>query len=134
MNKSLMKEKVFNKNIIAIIISPKFGAEISMAKMVFQKDLPVNNLENIIEDIFQVKVHICGDSPQEFHALEERYFNDNYRAYIRPFDTPDERLLAQELLSHIINVFESSSTASVTFLYKIDYWTDQYKTFYKRFY
>lgn len=129
-----MQETNFNRNIIAIIISPKFGAEISTAKMVFERDLPIYDLENIIEDIFQVKVHLCGDSPQEFRLLEERYFKDNYRAYVRPFDSPDERLLAQELLSHIINVFESSNTASVTFLYKIDYWTDKYKTFYKRLY
>jgi hypothetical protein len=127
-----MQNEFFNKDVIGIIISNSFKRENNTIRL-DSMDVPKADLEKKLEETFNIKFHLCGISPEEFFYFENMYFNKNYRAYIRPYDTPIERNMAHEILNIIVNFYGSATAVSVTYLYKLDVWNDQFKAFYRNF-
>ncbi|PWK19447.1 hypothetical protein LV89_03963 [Arcicella aurantiaca] len=127
-----MQSAVLNENIVGIIISDSFSKEKNTIRL-DSTDVPKTDLEKKLKEIFNIRFHLCGNSPEDFFYFENMYFSKNYRAYIRPYDTPDERNIAHELLNTIVNFYGSATAVSITYLYKLEVWDDQFKTFYRNF-
>lgn len=98
------------------------------------KNLDSKELEEKLMQAFEYRIHLCENTPEAFSFFEKLYFDDSYRAYTRPYDTPEERLLAQELMQSIINHHCISDRVKITYLYKQKFWNDQFKTYYIRNY
>lgn len=127
-----MQSHFINESIVGVIISDSFSRERNTIKL-DSIDVSKTDLEKKLEETFNMRFHLCGNSPEEFFYLENMYFNKNYRAYIRPYDMPDERNKAHEILNVIVNFYGSATAVRVTYLYKLEAWNDQFKTFYRSF-
>ncbi len=127
-----MQNEFLNESIVGVIISDSFSRENNTIRL-NSIDVPKTVLEKKLEETFNMRFHLCGNSPEEFFYFENMYFSKNYRAYIRPYDTPDERNMAHEILNIIVNFYASATALNVTYLYKLESWDDQFKTFYRNF-
>ncbi len=84
-----------------------------------------------LSESFEHTIHICKDYEDIFH-YEQQYFNQGYRAYIRPFDTKKEKDIAFLLSKDIPRMVDNIQNFTITFLYKLDSWEKEpYKTFYE---
>jgi predicted enzyme involved in methoxymalonyl-ACP biosynthesis len=127
-----MKNEFLNESLIGVIISDSFSKENNTIR-IDSIDASKTVLEKKLEETFNMRFHLCGTSPEEFFYFENMYFSKNYRAYTRPYDTPDERNMAHEILNTIVNFYGSATAINVTYLYKLEVWNDQFKTFYRNF-
>ena len=88
-------------------------------------------LEQYLSESFGLTIHICEDYADIFY-YEQQYFEQRYRAYIRPFDTKEERDIAFMLTTDIPRMIENVNKFSITFLYQLESWEEEpFKTFYE---